>query len=382
MGLVDEGLTRGEAPAEPEFDINTDAGYSAILAQKVGKELPPEQREALEQGERSVKSGLTEGPARDEQGRYKAKPETPATPAAESTPEVDWEERYREAEKLIGRQGNELGELRQAVSKLEGRFEERSSQTEDPGMDYTPFIDPDELVYNHGGQAAATWVLQNVPGALENGLYDRVISSWEEDPDQEAAARAFDRTIQKELLKQELLREQEANKPEAPVAQPTNPELEALLQRERMGISIGQLQNKLGDADWAVVKDHLIPLMEDDSTPGIIKNAVVSEDAATRLQGLEALAQMAKGRAISTATEDAKKQRLEATNALKQAAQVASGSARPANADTATEEGITKEELQQLPAEERAKIAGRIMAKRLSRPEYSTSVSDGLTWGK
>jgi len=46
-----------------------------------------------------------------------ADPVAEEEPAAE--PEVDWQARYEEAQKLIGRQGNELGELRKAVEGIQ-----------------------------------------------------------------------------------------------------------------------------------------------------------------------------------------------------------------------------------------------------------------------
>ena len=134
------------------FDVNTDEGFNQALAAQTGRELSSEQLETLQGSDRSVSSGLeipsesTQQP-RDEQGRFApAAPPEPevvegaapeAAPAQDDpfssiyeklSPEEQQEiERVRQeaanAQSLIGKQGNEVGELREKLARIEGRLE-------------------------------------------------------------------------------------------------------------------------------------------------------------------------------------------------------------------------------------------------------------------
>jgi hypothetical protein len=155
-------VTSGLEPDELSgLDPDSDAGFAARLAQKVqGDDVTDEAKAAiasLDKGDRSVQAGLQESAPttpRDDQGRFapaaqeSEEEEEGAAPDEEEQEEDDPIARFieqhgdekeavaaalrekEEAQSLIGRQGNELGETRkreqelaERLARLEGRLE-------------------------------------------------------------------------------------------------------------------------------------------------------------------------------------------------------------------------------------------------------------------
>lgn len=116
---------------------------------------------------------------------------------------------------LVGRQGQELGdvkkenqELRDRLARLEGRVEATVEQAQQPQTDTSTYSEDeiDSMVAEHGGQSVAVWALQN--NRLD--LYDMAIESWGvEEP---VKAARFDARLQATLAAQ--------NQPQAPAADP------------------------------------------------------------------------------------------------------------------------------------------------------------------
>lgn len=368
------------------LDPNSDAGFNALLAQQAGAEVPEGVLEALEDSDTTVAAGLTteestqERP-RDELGRFApaaqqpeepegAAPEPQTDPWANVSPELREEfERTRQerdhAQTLIGRQSGELGELRQAQARLEGRLEEMSRHQAAP---QAPAVPPDldrlsDLYAQRGPQGMMGWVIDNAPGWIEEAE-----DLWALDDPQGA------REFTKARLQHEAAFSQPAPAaPAAPAPSPLGeyaPFLEQMKLDHDIAATLGEVRGQVG-AEWDVVKDHLVPVLEADETPAIIKNAVASPDEATRLQGMTALVQLARGRAIAQATAQVSdRQKAERDAALKSGAlRVAGGSQRPvAQRQPASPQEMTSEERQEA------------FRKALLATE-TTSVSDGLTFG-
>lgn len=101
----------------------------------------------------------------DEAGETEESPsETSAeTPKAESA-KTGWEERYKEANSLIGRQGNELGELRKELAQLKEQLGKQQQPQKDPFEKFPGLkaLDPEKLDF----------ALQTGAAALERSLAD------------------------------------------------------------------------------------------------------------------------------------------------------------------------------------------------------------------
>lgn len=303
-------------------DLDTDEGFGAALAALAGGGEAPAVEEPAAQEE-----STPEGQPRDEQGRFAAEAppaevpqEGAASPAAqeESTtdPWADAPEALRseyervkreaaEAQSLIGRQGNELGTLRQEIEQVKARLETPATPTTPPPVPGTasPDVEAVEaMVSDQGGQAAMNWVANNRPD-----LIDATLEAWAiEDP---VAAAAF----AGRMAAYEAMQEYQ------PAAAPNN--VEANFQQ-------GMATVRSERSDWEAIKDHLNPALEE--APAIIRNNVMSEDAATQLEALRGLAEIARYRALAQATGQAIETRQAEAVAGKQAATVVSGSLRPA----------------------------------------------------
>jgi hypothetical protein len=355
-----------------EIDVNTDDGFNAALAAAVGgaEETPaepvaPVAEESAPTQPRNELGQFTELAAQPEvapEGAASPEPVEEATtpdPLAEylgrfgDDPRAALEAALREkdeAQSLIGRQGNELGELRklsEQVARLEGKAEAQpQARPEVPGSNTADIEALEEMVANSGPQATMGWVVENRPDLIE-----ATISAWaSEDP--VAAARFAARY--------------EANLAfgESQQAQPNQSDefVESLRRERQLGEGIAHL--KSSRSDWEAIKNHIGPTFQDANTPDIIKQAVVDLDPAKQLQGLTALAEIARARALAEATGAAVAERTAQVQAAKTAAQVATGSLRPAP--------------EHKPADDARSDAVKAFQERMMAPE-TTSVLSGLT---
>lgn len=302
------------------LDLDTDEGFGAALAAQVDRSETPVVEEPAAEEE------STQGLPRDDQGRFapvaqseepvegaaptEAQEETP-DPWAEAPPELRAEyERVKreatEAQSLIGRQGNELGELRQKVEGVEARLEAKPEGPPPAIPTATANEEVEEFVAEHGGRAAMEWVVENRPD-----LIDTTLKAWAEEDPGEAAIFAG------------RLAAFEAAQAAAPApAEPVDD------RQQQLSNAIVTLQTEV--KDWEAIKPHLMPALEDASTPTLIKEAVADPDPKRQLEGVRALAEFARSRALAAATAQATSERGEQVAASKTAAQVASGSLRPA----------------------------------------------------
>jgi hypothetical protein len=129
-------------------------------------------------------------------------------------------------------------------------------------------------------------------------------------------------------------------------------------------------QHGVADESWPTVRDHVVGAFNDEGTSPLIKNAIISADPGTQLEGMKAIVQLAHQRAITAQTQQAEAQgQAEAAAEAEQrklSAQVATGSLRPAAPEGKSVQEMTSEE----------RIA---LFKQSLLQAPSTSIQDGLT---
>lgn len=389
MPDVNEGLTS---------DVDSDAGFMAALAEAANVEVPEGRLEQLASEDRSISRGLEDGRGeqpRDDQGRFAAR-ESEAQESSEGESDTDPAEGQSEAEEpgvdpavttlleqhggdanaalaalltertnaqsLIGRQGNELGETRERLARLEGQLETLiESGTSPSGL---PGLDADDetveqlesLYERFGARGMMDRVIEARPDLIETA-----IEVWNAD-DPLAAQRfavRYDRALEQE------------RQPAAAVQ--ADPFIDGLRQQAVFSQAVDEARQSLsiGEEEWTALRDHVIPAFEDASTSSLVKKAIVSDDADDRRQGMEDLLQIARARAVSAKTTEAAAQATqtaaEEAAARKAAATVTTGSLRPAERQPG--EATTKEE------------AVAAFHKSLLDTE-TTSVEEGLRQGK
>lgn len=379
---------------EPQIDVNSDSGFNRALAQAAGSTVSEERLAELDESDTSVASGLTTeesapGRSRDEQGRFApaaplAEEEEPEGAAPEQEEQTDPElasllERHegdvnaalaaalqerREAQSLIGRQGNELGQERQArqelaerLARLEGRLEAQPQAAAPQIVDERTAEYIDNLIADKGGHAALQWAI----GQQNPQLIEATIDSWLlEDP-----AEATPIKVRYEVNKALYERDREQGQQDKP--QPDQ-FVEQLRAERQMHSAMETVRKSMNETEWGVVREHLVPTLEDDSTSELVKDAVVSQDQDTQIKGIKALVQIARGRAVAAATSQATQTRQAEVKAQKLAAQVATGSQRPVAQRQPGDEMSTEERIKRF--------------HDLLMSTETTSVSDGLTYAR
>ncbi len=353
MADVTEGLGTPDAGEE----VNSDHGFEAAMAAKVGKTEEFEGREPTLST--SIAEGLIEagaGASAIEEPEVEEveeddleEQEEQEEPEEESAPDP-WQVRYEEAQKVIGRQGNELGQERQARQALEQRFaayEARSAPSSQLSGEQVQEV-ADDMIVEHGEVQAALSALNQDPSER---LYKAVMRSWAmEDP---IAAQDFN------LEYREAKRG--ASQPQGPT---TDPWVEG--QKQAASITAAFSQVKEEAKDWDTIESFMLPALEE--VPQRVASMVGSRDPEERLDGVRIVADRA--RLLSNgSTASVKAKQAEVSKAKKKSATVVSGSMRPVATPTATGANMTSEERQ-------AEFKKQLMAQE------TTSVHEGLTYAK
>jgi hypothetical protein len=363
----------------PPEDVNSDAGFGAALAERglgpIEEEFPRSDEDRFVEREPAVPP-----PPGEPEGEAPAPEVGQAEPAAEVDPAVAellaqygddpqaalaaYVKEHENRESLIGRQGQELGQLRETVARLEGRIDQATMAPQEP----MPEPVSEELVSSletmfeeQGPNQAMEWLADNRPDLIETGI--RVWS--DQDPFQAGRfAARYDSFLQEEQLA--------AEQPQQPQAgQVDDPILAQMRAREQFTVLADAARNQLqiSDEAWPLVRDHVVEAFNDPNTSPLVKNAIISADPQTQFQGMVEIVRNAHGRAVDAQTQQAEAQaQAEAADEAEQrklGAQVATGSLRPAP------EGKS---VQDMTSEERIALFKQSL---LSAP--STSIQDGLT---
>jgi hypothetical protein len=240
---------------------------------------------------------------------------------------------------LIGRQGNELGQTRQELAKLQGQLETLMALQQAPSAPARS----DEQVEEYAVETAvsqgyfqgATALANEAVTSGDDRAYDALIRNWAlEDP---IAATRFDGDFQS------WKRQQNAPAPEAPAV---DPRLARVLDQEgvnEMVDTLGVIAHERGDT-WKGIEPFMNAALEQ-VHPSVLA-LVASGNAEDRLAGTRMIADKAQLLALSGAQTPEQIAAAAAIARKQSGAAVATGSLRPAGeqqgAPTTKEEAIRK----------------------------------------
>jgi hypothetical protein len=269
---LNEGITVGGEPAVPieEGDVRTQAGFDARLAEAAARARGEE-----------PETPAVEPAAGEQQPTPEPATQTPPEGGGEQ-PEGEapneWQVRYEEAQKLIGRMGQELGEL-------------RSAQQRQPEPEYDPVSTaPGEIegmVEEHGPQAVMQWAIQEEARG-NAGLIDEVLDAWfDVDPKE---ARRFER---------EYIVARTAPAPSQPA--PLDPALQKIVVQNKWdAMRVQAATGEDGAVDQTLAR-AINDVLVDPETPDTLRAMIVSGDDNTMQAALPHLVWGARLRVASGA---------------------------------------------------------------------------------
>lgn len=358
--------------AEP--DVNTEEGFQAAVAAAAGRS--EEEIDALPEITETpdVRTGLSTDDTRNAAGR-RIDPETkqfvPEQPAAPAPPEpppaelppaaetppaepekpqyvLDLEKQIADAQAMIGRQAAEIGELRQRDDEPEYDY---GPPPELPVANEQVMEQVGNMIDTYGTHGALDWLEENRPDLMPVAL--QVANEIDQ-----GGARYWASTWQAR---------QEPEAPAAPPAPQQDPLLAEMHQTRRATSAVQEVAALLGD-EFAAVKPHILDAFKE--SPKLVQEAVLSEDEGLRAQGVQALAGLARGRAIQAPAAAVQAEQEEERKTVLQAAQVATGSQRP----------VAERQPGERPSVEERAARIEQFHKDLLATE-TTNVQDGLTFG-
>jgi len=372
------------------IDPNTEAGFYESLAKSAGIEIDP--AALLSEGlqDTSIEAGLevpeSAQQPRGEGGRFAPKEPVaaePETPAEEAAPPSEGEEddplaalieqhggdakaalaavaaERDNAQSLIGKQGQELGELRAAQAAREAAREEVERLVPQTPAQPTALVTEAQLreAIEAGEDPAQqavgvmSWVIDNAPDMVED--VERI---WGEfDP---FAALAF---------RQDRLRfeaEKEAAEKQPPANDDTATWVQTKRTQEDIGVALQAARQGITDEEWEGLKP--LVLEELNAAPQYEKDAINTGDVKTKAEAFGYIVARARGKVTSEATKTAAEQAAAEALGAKQAATVVHAGAerRDEPAGTGGEEESVSKKLQ-----------------RALLETETTSVAEGLTYG-
>lgn len=150
----------------------------------------PQPEASLDDGTSEEKEEARSEPARDEKGRFVAKDADPDLEKYLERFGGDVDKALRaavEADRMIGRQGQQMGELQKQLRELQESLsqppEPQAPQITQETVDWF-----DDQIASRGPQAAAVWALQNDPAGPDGVFYGRAMEAWFDESPREAAA--------------------------------------------------------------------------------------------------------------------------------------------------------------------------------------------------
>ena len=353
-GLEEGGVATDPFEAAMEAKGVQGGGSGQTLSRDAGltfadKPAAPAQVDTVAQGETEDQSGTQETPLHDdpEIAAYLERFGGDADKALAAAVE---------AQKMIGRQANEVGELRQQQSELKGRLDQLAATPPAPAAQALSFSQDDleGLVDESGGLQAATWIANNSPQHL-----DATLRLWASRGSEEAYdAREFKDEYRAWLAEQ--------NAPAQPAPDQTAQYVQQQLENERITSVMGEIAT--GYPDFEDFKEYLMPALE--GSKSIVVKNVYSADPTEQKEALELVFDRARLLAQTQVAGKGADQARAAAEARKAGARVVTGQLRDAAAEPAKPEGERTRD------EEIAAFKSRILASS------STSVADGLVVAK
>jgi hypothetical protein len=346
MASVHEGLTLDDDTGEP-----SDAAFAASLEEKfagTAPEPPPAPVEAP-------------APRDPSTGRFvAAAPEaTPQEDEGTPSPTTDAEARLREKDAFIGRQSNEIGELRSRLEALEAVKNEPEYQ-EVPQPTYIS-EEQAELIVERAGPEGAVMAAINDGVHPDNPVFKTIFDT---------AAEAVESQSQLADLVELRLRYRQAveeaeSEPETPANDEAAQWARDQYQKQRVEAAVSELKSRTPDFD------NLAPYFEKalEVSPLLIPE-MQSGDPERLIPALGTLLHVARGVKATSgeATAGAATQAAQQAAAMRQAAQVATGALRP----VATEDSAPP------PGDREAQLAD---FREKFRATLSPTIQDGLSIG-
>lgn len=188
-----------------------DAGLDSAIAEAFGEEVAvvepivPEAEPVTAFGEASDEDGTTpqEERSRDELGRFAPKTEDPDVQRFLQRFDGDVDKALRaavEADSMIGRQGQQMGELQKQLSEIQ----EAVTQPDQPEVQITQeTVDWFDEQIEQNPQGAAIWAMQN---DSSGALYNRALDQWFDMAPRQASA--FERQFEMSQFAQAVQQQQ------------------------------------------------------------------------------------------------------------------------------------------------------------------------------
>jgi len=328
---------------EPEYDVNEPGGLTEYFKDKVGQsddgeQDPPDPTPIVP----PVEVDDPEDPEGEE-----------LPPAAEGDDDrlKALEQQLANAQELIGRQGNELGELRKQAEVVEDPEDDQPTYVGDEQWQKIEGIFEDQ-----GGVGMMLRIANTEPE-----LIDPALAYWKAQNDPNAFL------YERDMLK--FQQEIEAKNAPTPEADPTVTELK-VERAQQQGIE--EVRQEIGDDKLRAAQDHFDKAFED--SPARLQEMIsadfASGDKARVADAFRTLYKLAEPHTSDEAKSLAAEQQAAKNRQAKQAAVVATGSAKESGQ---SDDGpLTKEKLDAMPeGPEREKALSREMARRLVQNETS-----------
>jgi len=343
-----------------EHDLTTDDGFAAMMREKesgsqgeAGQAFTPPPPPEVEE------SPNEEPTASEEDGT-----EEEAAPAQDDRLAA-LEKQLADAQAMIGRQANEIGELRQQSEEQEEDVPDDFGAVQE--SDWTKI---ETLFDGHGGAGMMLNLANTNPALIDAG-----IAFWKAQGDPEAFL--FEQRMTR-MEAQNLASDSPAQEEPAP-----DPTLAEIRVERAQAAAERKLLAELGEEKISAIQPHITEALE--AAPPRIQQMIAEDiqsgDPDRTFEAMQVLASLAAPLVDTDVARVAAEQRAAASREAKRGAAVASGSARTAEGgESATELPKSREEFEALEGEDRKTAAAKIMAQRILSQE--TSVAAGLTKGK
>jgi len=319
--------------SEQQYDVNTPDGFAA--AQRAAEE-----RAGVPEFEEEARA-VTEAPVE------------PEAPSEEDDRVAKLEKQLTDAQEMIGRQSNEIGELRREQDTWAAEEDQSAAMVTEETWEQIG-----EAYENKGGIGLMAQISHQQPQ-----LIDAALSYWKAQGDPEA------------FLYEQQMRDLEAQIRDQQVAdQGPDPTIEAIRIERAQEAAVQAVQREYGNERVAAAEPYFKQAL--DVAPATMKRAIEEDiqsgDQDRAAAGLKTLISLAETSLNPEVSKLAADQRAAANRTAKQAAAAHTGSRPEARAGD-SDLPATEEELNALDPEARRAAAARIMGKRILEGETSVA---------
>ena len=316
-----------------EYDVNTPDGFAA--AQRAAEE----------------RAGVQE--VEEEAQALREAPVEPEAPSEEDDRVAKLEKQLGDAQEMIGRQSNEIGELRREQDTWAAEEDQQAAMVTEETWEKIG-----EIYETKGGIGLMAQISHQSPA-----LIDPALSYWKAQNDPEA------------FLYEQQMRDLEAQiRDQQAAEQGPDPTIESIRVERAQEAAVKAVQNEWGNERVATAEPHFKEAL--DAAPATMKRAIEEDIRSGDQERTEAafktLISLAETRLDPEVSRLAAEQRAAANRTAKQAAAAHTGS-RPEARAGESDLPATPEELAALDPEARRAAAARIMGQRILEGETSVA---------